>query len=229
MKINQFFMLAIYIITSVSIGCNNNANKNNSTVNTPKSVRAVYQAQLEPLNSSLTGLQTSGLAQFVIYHDTMTITIGVKNAPPRIEHWQHFHGFAIDTIATCASTADDKNGDGIIDILETGPSSGTTMVPFNKMPAGMEVGDNSYPIAGADGSYTDEVRVPMKELEEAFAKAFSGGKIDLDRGVVYIQGVPDNTKLQASDASFGVIPAKVTLPIACGKIMNNEYYCKTRT
>lgn len=227
MKINQLLMLAFGIIASVSTGCNTAGNKidnNNNDINvdSTKGEKAVYQAQLEPLNSTLTGLQTSGLAQFVIYNDTMTITIGVKNAPPGIEHWQHFHGFAIDTSATCATAADDKNGDGIIDIVETGKASGTTMVPFNKMPADMKVGDNSYPLAGADGSYTYEVRVPMMKLKDAFAKAFGGGEIDLERRVVYIHGVPDSTKLPATVASLGDIPARVTLPIACGKIMKVE-------
>jgi len=35
---------------------------------------------------------------------------------------------------------------------------------------------------------------------------------------VYIHGVLPNTKLPASVASLGTIPAQVTLPIACGKI-----------
>jgi hypothetical protein len=36
--------------------------------------------------------------------------------------------------------------------------------------------------------------------------------------VVFIHRVPSATKLAASVASLGPIPAQVTLPIACGKI-----------
>jgi hypothetical protein len=55
-------------------------------------------------------------------------------------------------------------------------------------------------------------------LQEAFGKAFEGQKLDLDKRVVFLHGVPSDTKLPASVASLGPIPAQVTLPIACGKI-----------
>ena len=210
MKSNHFFIMAIGIIAVVATGCNNS--------NTNKNQQVTYEARLEPLNSNVTGLQTSGEARFVVADDTMTVTIDVKNAPPGIEHWQHFHGFANDSSATCATAADDKNGDSIIDVAETGAASGTTMVPFNKMPAEMNVGSDTYPKAGADGSYHYETKIPMTELKTAFAKAFGGSDIDLDRRVLYIHGVPDSTNLPKSVASIGNIPAQVTIPIACGKI-----------
>ena len=58
----------------------------------------------------------------------------------------------------------------------------------------------------------------MSALQEAFAKAFAGQKLDLDRRVLMMHGVPLATKLPVSVASLGTIPAQVTLPIACGKI-----------
>jgi hypothetical protein len=36
---------------------------------------------------------------------------------------------------------------------------------------------------------------------------------------VFIHGVPSTTTLPASAASLGKIPAQVTVPIACGKIV----------
>jgi hypothetical protein len=36
--------------------------------------------------------------------------------------------------------------------------------------------------------------------------------------VVFIHGIPAASKLKASVASLGPIPAQVTLPIACGEI-----------
>ena len=35
--------------------------------------------------------------------------------------------------------AADKNGDGIIDLIETEPMSGTTMVPFHDNPVSMQI------------------------------------------------------------------------------------------
>lgn len=211
MKSNHFVIMAIGFVAAAATGYNNN--------NTKKNQQVVYKAQLQPLNSKVTGLQTSGDARFVVADDTMTVTLDVKNAPPGIECWQHFHGFANDSTATCATAADDKNGDGIIDVAETGTASGTTMVPFNEMPAEMNVGSDTYPKAGADGSYHYETKIPMTQLNAAFAKVFGGSKIDLDRRVLYIHGVPDSTNLPKSVASIGDIPAHVTIPIACGKII----------
>lgn len=47
---------------------------------------------------------------------------------------------------------------------------------------------------------------------------FPGQQLDLARRVVFIHGLPVDTKLPTSVASLGPIPAQVTLPIACGKI-----------
>ncbi|MCC6560573.1 MAG: hypothetical protein IT478_04385 [Xanthomonadales bacterium] len=48
--------------------------------------------------------------------------------------------------------------------------------------------------------------------------ANADGIIDLDRRVVFIHGVPGDTRLPSTVASLGPIPASVTLPIACGVI-----------
>ncbi len=209
MKHNHYVIMAIGLIAAA--GCSSNETKEASQ-------DLVYEAQLQSLNSSVTGLETSGEARFVIANDSMTVTIDVKNAPPGIEHWQHFHGFANDSTAVVASAAEDANGDGIIDVVETGPVSGTTMVPFNDMPADMNVASDTYPKADDDGVYHYETKIPMANLQEAFSAAFGGAEIDLDRRVIYIHGVPDSAELPSSVASIGDIPAKVTLPIAGGEI-----------
>lgn len=210
MKHNHYFLMAIALVAGVASGCNNSNTKENQEV--------VYEAQLLPLNVNVTGLETNGTARFVIANDTMTVTIDVKNAPPGIEHWQHFHGFPNDSTAVVATAAQDENGDGIIDVTETGSVSGTTMVPFNDMPADMNVAADTYPQAAEDGSYHYETKIPMTELKESFAKAFGGAEIDLDRRVIYVHGVPDSADLPSTVASIADIPANVTLPIAGGKI-----------
>ena len=45
-----------------------------------------------------------------------------------------FHGFADNRAATCPSGTADANGDGIIDLIETELTVGTTMVPFTDGP-----------------------------------------------------------------------------------------------
>src|SRR5699024_4951933 len=112
----------------------------------------------------------------------------------------------------------DANHDGIVDLIETGKASGTTMVPLITHPASMNIAHGTYPKANADGDYTYHATVSLKALQAAFAKAFPGQKLDLTKRVVYVHGVPSSTRLPSTVASLGPIPAQVTLPIACGRI-----------
>lgn len=178
----------------------------------------VYIAHLHPMNSVVTGSQTTGEARFSVIGDKLTISIKVRGLPPNIVHWQHFHGFADNRAATCPSATADANGDGIIDLIETEPTAGTTMVPFTDDPVAMNVAHGTYPKASAAGTYTYRQTVSLKALTAAFAKAFKDQTLDLDRRVVFIHGVVPTSKLPASVASLGPIPADVTLPIACGRI-----------
>jgi hypothetical protein len=180
--------------------------------------RVVYVAPLHALNTQVTGVKSTGEARFSITDDTLTITVNAKNLPPDIIHLQHFHGFKDNRDATCPTEAADVNHDGFIDLIETETTSGTTMVPFHDDPISMEIVHDTYPKAGAEGTFQYEKTVSLKDLEAAFAKAFGETELDLDRRVVFIHGTLESTKLPASVASLGTIPAQITLPIACGEI-----------
>jgi hypothetical protein len=168
------------------------------------------------MNARVTGHRTTGEARFTVKGDSLTISVKVKGAAPGITHWQHFHGFKDNRDAACATQAADKNRDGIVDLIETEPASGTTMVPFIDDPVSMNVAEGTYPKASSAGTYEYRQTVSLKALSAAFSKAFDGSKLDLDRRVVLIHGTPNT--LPASVASLGPIPPQVTLPIACGTI-----------
>lgn len=170
------------------------------------------------MNTTVTGDKTTGEARFEMKGDELVISVKVNGAPPGIEHWQHFHGFKSDKEAKCPGQGADANGDGIVDLIETEPAAGTTMVPFDEAPASMDVAHGTYPKASDKGAYDYHKTVSVKALTTAFEMAFDGQKLDLDRRVVFIHGVPSDTKLPSTVASLGPIPAQVTLPIACGKI-----------
>jgi hypothetical protein len=216
----KYISIALVAVLAAMAGCNG-VKKNNGQKTTAQNNQqvVVYEAHLQPLNSKVTGMSTTGEARFVIADDTMTVTIDVKDAPPNMQHWQHFHGFKNDSMAVSPPSSADRNGDGIIDVAETEPYSGTTMVPFNADPAAMNVGANTYPQAGADSSYHYEVIIPIAQLKAGFAKVFGDTLLDLDKRVLYIHGVPANTRLPKTVASVGNIPAQITLPIACGQIV----------
>jgi hypothetical protein len=177
-----------------------------------------YLARLTPLNTSVTKAETTGEAKFIVEGDNLTIAIDVKNAPPGIAHLQHFHGFKRgNKDATCPTAEADANRDGVIELIETEPVAGTTMVPFHDNPVSMEITSETYPKASADGSYHYKKTVSLKGLKDAFRGAFDQD-LDLDRRVVFIHGIAPGTKLPDTVASIGKIPAYVTLPIACGAI-----------
>jgi hypothetical protein len=182
-----------------------------------------YRATLSPLNSMATGSDASGEATFTISGDRLIIRITAEGVPPDTEHWQHFHGFAEgDKQSTCPTASADANGDGIIDLIETEPVAGTTMVPFNDDPVSLNIPADTYPTAGADGTYTYEKTVSLKALQDALAAQFPGQHLDLNRRVVFLHGVPASTSLADTVASLGDIPAQVTIPIACGEIEKVE-------
>jgi hypothetical protein len=179
---------------------------------------AVYVARLAALNTTVTGSKAAGEATFTIKGDSLTIAVNASGVPRDIEHWQHFHGLTDGRAAACPAPSADANHDGIIDVVETGAAAGTTMVPFSSDPVSMDVPHGTYPKASAAGTLQYRETVSLSALEAAFAKAFDGQKLDLDRRVVFVHGIPAASKLPASVASLGPIPAQVTLPIACGKI-----------
>lgn len=178
-----------------------------------------YKADLSALNSDVTGSDASGDATFTISGDDLTIKVEMEGVAPDTVHLQHFHGFQDgDQNSVCPTVDDDGNGDGIIDIIETEPVAGVTMVPFHDDPVSMEIENDTYPTADADGTYTYEKTVSLSELEDAFAEEFPGQELDLERRVVFIHSVPDDTDLPNTVESLGDIPAHVTLPVACGAI-----------
>lgn len=209
---------SLLIVSLFALSCNNPNKSNNQESESQDNNIEIYEAQIQSLNSNVTNLQTSGKARFVIDEEKVHVTIDIKDAPPGIEHWQHFHGFPNDGNATCATTTDDANEDGIIDVVETETVSGTTIDPFNKFPAEMEIPTDTYPVADDNGAYNYEIEISLDDLKSAFAEAFGGSELKLDSRVIYIHGVPSDTNLPKTVASLGDIPAHVTLPIACGKI-----------
>lgn len=179
---------------------------------------AVYVASLRGLNPTAAGGAPAGEARFEIRGDSLDIHVEMRGVPSGIEHWQHFHGFPDGRPATCPSQGgSDANGDGYVDIRETEPTSGTTMVPFNADPPALEIPTHTYPHANGEGGYAYDRTVSVAELQTAFGRKFGGG-LDLDHRVVQVHGVPVSTPLPGSVASLGDIPARVTLPIACGQI-----------
>lgn len=178
---------------------------------------AVYMAELNPLNTAVTGSETMGRAEFTVQRHNVHIVIEVHNAPANMEHWQNFHGFEDALEATCSTMKQDANGDGILDVTETGCKLGN-LVPFDITPDAKALDDGSCPTADENGDYRYAVDIPLGQLETAFAETNDGKKAALGSRVLYIHGIPADHPLPNTVASISDIPAQVTLPIACGRI-----------
>lgn len=180
---------------------------------------ATWRAELTPLNAEAAGGEAGGTATITASGDTLTIRIDATGTPPGIMHLQHFHGFGEgDATSACPTGDADTNGDGIIDLIETEPGAGITMVPFHADPVSMAIVADSYPMADDDGAYTYEQSVSLSALEDAFGEAFPGQTLDFERRVIFLHGVTEDTELPDSVQSLGDVPAHVTLPIACGTL-----------
>ncbi|GEK29185.1 hypothetical protein [Furfurilactobacillus siliginis] len=178
-----------------------------------------FEADLTPLNAEKIGSAAHGKATFTIANDTLTIHISMDDTPANTEHWEHFHGFADGSDAQIATAAQDVNGDGYVDLIETGVVSGTTMVPFNDQPETLNIPTDTYPVSDANGHFDYTKEVPLLEIEDEFRQTFKDQELALDKRVVYIHGVPQSLVLPDSVAgAVGDYDAHVTLPIAVGKI-----------
>lgn len=185
----------------------------------PKSGDAAYTAEIGELNPDLTKEEVSGFANFIIKDGQLNITVAAKGLAPSIAHIQHFHGFKVSTKeAACPTPEADTNDDGIVDLIETHPHTGVTLIPFNDAPAELTILSESYPVANENGLSTYQISVSVESLKSAIQDAYGIGELSLANWVVYIHGVPEGTSLPETVQSLPDVPAQVTVPLACGEI-----------
>lgn len=177
-----------------------------------------YVAYLTPLNAEKIGTSASGTANLEIADGKLTVTIDLVGLTPSLMHLQHFHGFPDGRDAVCPTAKQDTNGDGYIDLIETEPVAGTTMLPFHAHPATLEIPNDTYPLADKKGAAHYEHTDSVAELEKALKDKFKAPALDLAKRVIFVHGIPSDAKLPATVQSLPAVPAQITIPVACGKI-----------
>ncbi len=185
---------------------------------TPGEAAERYIAKLAPLNAEKIGTSASGTAELQVADGKLTVSIDVKGLTPGLMHLQHFHGFADGKDAVCPTAKEDTNGDGYIDLIETEPVAGTTMLPFHAHPATLEIPNDTYPIADKNGAAQYRHSDSVAELEKALKDKFKAPALDLAKRVIFVHGVASDAKFPESVKSLPGVPAQVTIPVACGKI-----------
>lgn len=177
---------------------------------------AVYEANLRPLNASTEyGIgPVSGTAIITERGGEITVRINARGLAPNTPHLQHIHG-----AGTCPTSAQDVNGDGFVSVGEGAPVYGPIVVPLDDDLAdlGMQVGGFPAP-TNRGGAETYVASASKSALDAAVAAAF-GTNLDLASRHIVIHGVAPGTGLPESVGSIGDFPAELTLPVACGEIV----------
>lgn len=177
-----------------------------------------FIAKLQPLNSARIGTAATGTATLDIANGKLSVSIDMAGLAPGIMHLQHFHGFPDGREAACPTEDADTNGDGYVDLLETEPIAGTTMVPFHGHPATLEIPSDSYPVADQQGNASYKKIESVADLKNALKNKFKVPVLALEKRVIFVHGIASSTVLPDSVKSLPGVPAQATLPIACGKI-----------
>lgn len=181
--------------------------------------KEMYRADLTALNSNISGTAAKGSATFQIVGDSLKIHIKMTGTPTNMQHWEHFHGYPDGKDSVCATSAQDANHDGLVDLVETGLVSGTTMVPFDASPEKMNIPNDTYPTSDSKGGYEYTKSVPLRQLSLKFGDVYKGGSLSLANRVIYVHGVLAASGLPSTvGGNVGAYDPHVTLPIACGKI-----------
>jgi hypothetical protein len=185
----------------------------------PASGSMLYSADINGLNTDLIQENVSGTATFITAGNYLYVTIIVRGLAPSMMHLQHIHGFKTSgKTAPCPGTDADTNGDGIVDLIETHPYSGVTLIPFNAAPADLKILTSTYPKANDDGLITYRKKIPLDSLKQNIQQKYGIKKLSLENRVIYIHGIPKDASLPETVESLPEAPARVTVPVACGEI-----------
>ncbi len=177
-----------------------------------------YHADLTEINPDASPGDIVGRAGVTIVGDSLTFAVTARGFEPGSMHLMHIHGFQDSAEATCATAEQDANQDGYVDLIETRAVSGVTMIPLHDNPVGLAIKTDTYPTADEDSVITYQQTVSLAALTNAAQERYGVGEWIFEHGVIYIHGVPETVDLPESVQSLPDVPAKTTIPIACGAL-----------
>lgn len=178
---------------------------------------AVYRAVLRPLNASENGGGVTGKVDIVVEGGdvpVIDIDLNARGLAPGITHIQHIHAGE-----SCPTSADDANGDQVLDLVEGIPVYGGILVSLDD---DLASANGVFPMADSRGrvSYSSSVGAGalIGFLRDSGALE-SDENLNLAGRHIVVHGVAADTDLPDTVQSIGDIPAQVTLPVACGEIV----------
>lgn len=175
-----------------------------------RSGEKVFVALLRPMNVQANGGPVRGIAVVKIDGDTVRVITAARGLAPNVMHMQHIHGFPTGALAACPSSTDDKDGNGVIDVVEGGAAYGPILIPLDSNLD--DLGGQTYPMASADGTIFYEQRGSLAALGSTLG--------DPETRIIAVHGVAPDTQLPSGTQTAPALgPAVDTLPVACGELV----------
>lgn len=177
-----------------------------ASLNTEKKAEAAKAKKYTVDFTALNGSGVTGSADLSLMGDKLTVKVNATGLEPNVVHPQHIHGFTGNKgNSTCPTSADDTNGDGLIDLVEGLPSYGGVLLE-------LYVPIDQFPVADANGILTYERTFTLGETEFAEeGELISQSDLSpLQNRTIVLHGMTVNGKYVA------------TLPVACGQIIPNQ-------
>jgi hypothetical protein len=127
----------------------------------------------------------------------------------------------------CPTTAADTNADGVVDVVEATATTGGILLPFDNDIGGQEINVTGFPTGGTSIDYSTSA--PLADVESSILRddpdltdpvvtLGPDGFLFFEDFVVVIHGT--NSAVPATAQSVLGLDAATTLPVACGRIVN---------
>jgi hypothetical protein len=190
--------------------------------------REVYEAILTPVNAGVSG--ATGTARVVVDQDQVGFFIEGAKLDPGMMHMQNIHPGT-----SCATLANDSNGDGIVDSIESNGVSGAPVFPLtlNLERPTISLTLEDYPVPSQDGNFNYIASTTVSALQSALGPMSSPSAsmsaspgpttgpsgLALEGRVIEIYGISADTPLPSTAQGAARMTANNSLPVACGRIV----------
>lgn len=224
-----FALLSLVSCGTSSSGDNETIQRSETTFDDSidgSTIDGLYMAKFETLNPHINGTIPGSLT-LNRSGDRLLTFVRLFAGKTRARHHQ-----GIYLGRRCPNLQDDKNGDGIIDILEAKEVTGNMIIPLDGNLNSQSAGKNIYPRGDLSGYYHYErvssfrslfsdLKDSDTDLEDGITKLGANDLFGFLGRVIIVQGVSEDTELPESVATNGDLKAYESLPITCGTIGKN--------
>ncbi len=216
---------AKYISLLCLISCNPETKDQKSILvtTTPASITGDYQVILRPLNNHLAGWIPNGKSELKIDDKTLSIKSWIDDSSA-VTHRQF-----ILKGSRCPTLEDDKNKDGVIDIIETVRVSGKIILPLDNN-LQVQLGPlDQYPF----GNFAYDQEISLKDLEEDLRQPDSNPDdhvikltprefLSFENKVMIVLGINEKTILPDLTQNLDGVSPQLSIPIVCGLIKKTD-------